>query len=583
MIISIPKRPARRLETVTAAVLAALFAGLSSLHAQLPYFVNYQGRLVVSGTNFDGPGQFKFALVNRGAAAFWSNDGTSSAGSQPVAAVSLPVRKGLYTVLLGDTSLANMAALPASVFTNSDLRLRVWFNDGPHGFQLLSPDQPVAAVGYAMLAATVPDGAITAEKLAPLLTAQLAAMTSQLLAFSNQVVELEHRATNLSIAGLTATSPDPRDAVLAARGFEPEPVAVIPPAPWVNGSTVNALSGRSQHAAVWDGQELVVWGGNTASGKTALGGIYHPDSDQWESMATGNAPSARSGPTAVWTGSEMIVWGGQSANSSYLNTGGRFKTSPQGWGTVSTNGAPVERAGHIAIWTGSRMVVWGGLNRDGLLDDGALYDPVADQWTALALPNPPEARLGATAVWAGDRLIIWGGTVANGALNTGAQLLFAGGAPSQWVALSLADAPSPRNGHTAVWTGQKMIVWGGFASQPLGDGAAYDPVSNSWTALSPINAPAARFNHASVWTGFELLVLCGMGASSELASGAAYDLAAGQWRTLSGTGSPQARTEATGVWTGTEVVVFGGRANSQPVGALQRLVPQRALYLYRKL
>ena len=36
---------------------------------------------------------------------YWSNDGTSSAGSQPTAAVTLTVAGGLYSVLLGDTSL----------------------------------------------------------------------------------------------------------------------------------------------------------------------------------------------------------------------------------------------------------------------------------------------------------------------------------------------------------------------------------------------------------------------------------------------------------------------------------------------
>ena len=75
--------------------------------------------------------------------------------------------KGLYSVLLGDTTIANMTvALPSSVFTNSDVRLRVWFNDGTHGSQLLTPDQRIAAVGYALMASDIKDGAITTAKLA---------------------------------------------------------------------------------------------------------------------------------------------------------------------------------------------------------------------------------------------------------------------------------------------------------------------------------------------------------------------------------------------------------------------------------
>ena len=146
---------------------AALVCGATALHAQVPQLLNYQGRVVSNGTNFTGNGQFKFALVNAAATTtYWSNDGTSVAGSQPAAAVTLSVAGGLYSVLLGDTSLAGMTAIPTSVFANSDVRLRVWFNDGVTGSQLLAPDQRIAAVGYAMMGASVPDGAITTAKIA---------------------------------------------------------------------------------------------------------------------------------------------------------------------------------------------------------------------------------------------------------------------------------------------------------------------------------------------------------------------------------------------------------------------------------
>ena len=135
--------------------------------SQVPQIINYQGRVAVGGTNFNGTGSFRFALVNAaGTTTFWSNDGTSTAGSQPTSAVSLNVSKGLYSVLLGDTSVANMTAIPPSVFNNSDVRLRVWFNDGTNGSQLLAPDQRIAAVGYAVMAGNVPDGSITGAKIA---------------------------------------------------------------------------------------------------------------------------------------------------------------------------------------------------------------------------------------------------------------------------------------------------------------------------------------------------------------------------------------------------------------------------------
>ncbi len=151
-------------------ILGALCALASVLSAAVPQLLNHQGRIAVNGTNFEGTGQFKFALVNStGSTTYWSNDGTSTAGSQPTAAVSLPVVKGLYAVLLGDTALANMTTLPTTVFENADVRLRVWFNDGTNGFQHITPDQRLASAPFAMNAAqaeSVPDASITNTKLA---------------------------------------------------------------------------------------------------------------------------------------------------------------------------------------------------------------------------------------------------------------------------------------------------------------------------------------------------------------------------------------------------------------------------------
>ena len=147
----------------------ALLFPLQAVRA-VPQLINFQGRIQVSGADYTGSGDFKFALVDKvGATTYWSNDGTSLEGAEPTDAVPLTVSNGLYTVLLGDANLTNMTAIPASVFANEEVYLRIWFDDGTNGSQRLSPDQRIAAVGYAMMAAsatTVPDGAITSAKLA---------------------------------------------------------------------------------------------------------------------------------------------------------------------------------------------------------------------------------------------------------------------------------------------------------------------------------------------------------------------------------------------------------------------------------
>lgn len=149
--------------TATAVVFNA-----SKAHAQIPHIVSYQGRVTVDATNFDGVGQFRFAFVNgTGTTTFWSNSpDTTPADGVPDAPVSVNVTKGLYSVLLGDTTLGNMAGIPPAVFNNADVRLRVWFDDGARGVQHLVPDQRIAAVGYAIIAGNVSDGVVTNAKLA---------------------------------------------------------------------------------------------------------------------------------------------------------------------------------------------------------------------------------------------------------------------------------------------------------------------------------------------------------------------------------------------------------------------------------
>jgi hypothetical protein len=44
-----------------------------------------------------------------------------------------------------------------------------------------------------------------------------------------------------------------------------------------------------------------------------------------------------------------------------------------------------------------------------------------------------------------------------------------------WTATTTGNAPTARVGHTAVWTGSEMIVWGGFSvlGGPLATGGIY--------------------------------------------------------------------------------------------------------------
>jgi formylglycine-generating enzyme required for sulfatase activity len=98
----------------------------------------------------------KFAFVNAsGTTTYWSHDGTSVGGSEPTGELSVQVRGGLYSILLGNTALSGMGAIDLSLFQQyDDVHIRVWFNDGERGFQHLRPDRPFASVPYALSAGT---------------------------------------------------------------------------------------------------------------------------------------------------------------------------------------------------------------------------------------------------------------------------------------------------------------------------------------------------------------------------------------------------------------------------------------------
>lgn len=134
-------------------VLSFLFQGLNVHAADVPMMMNYQGNVTdASGVPVNGDGFFKFAIVNEaGDTAYWANDGTTMDGTEPTAAIIIPVSDGHYAVKLGDTDLANMAELTTSVFDNTSLYLRVWFSEGTI-FEQFIKDIQILSTGFAFKA-----------------------------------------------------------------------------------------------------------------------------------------------------------------------------------------------------------------------------------------------------------------------------------------------------------------------------------------------------------------------------------------------------------------------------------------------
>jgi hypothetical protein len=329
---------------------------------------------------------------------------------------------------------------------------------------------------------------------------------------------------------------------------------------WVPTSTTNAPSARSGHVAVWTGSQMIIFGGGDAYGFFGNGAKYTPVTDSWSAMAPNGV--GRPGSTAVWTGTEMIVWGGFYAmlnggvscgmephelwNS--INIGGGYNPTTDSWAATTTTNAPSARVHHTAVWTGTRMIIWGGDDSGGTSNNsGGIYDPESDSWTPTSVgANVPSARQYHTAIWTGNEMIIWGGY---STLNTGALY---NPLSDSWTPTSTgANVPSGRYGHDAVWTGTEMIVWGGGSNT----GGRYNPASDSWRPTTTTGAPSSRSYFSMVWTGTKAIVWGGWQGDS---TGGIYDPIADSWTATSTVNAPSARLSPAGIWAGDRMIVWGG-------------------------
>jgi N-acetylneuraminic acid mutarotase len=338
---------------------------------------------------------------------------------------------------------------------------------------------------------------------------------------------------------------------------------------WSPTSTSGAPSPRGQATAVWTGSRVIVWGGfdGFANSYPVDGGRYDPASNSWTPTSTGRSPSARRDHTAVWTGTAMLVWGGDTGDQLGSNFGRRYDPTTDNWTLMSQTGAPVPRHHHTATWTGTKMIVWGGFaGASGALQSGGLYDPFSDSWAPTSLDGAPTARLSHTAVWTGSRMIVWGGRTELPQFGAGFHFKTGGlydPVHDTWTPTSETDAPLARGFHTAVWTGSRMVVWGG-ALQPSGpptiydSGGRYDPSSNTWVPTSLDGAPTPRVDHVAAWTGSRMIVFGGRAGGTQPNTGSLYDPVGDTWVATNTAGAPTTTTRHAAIWNGSRLLVWSG-------------------------
>ncbi len=570
---------------------------------------SYQGRVLAGGSPFTGTGLFKAALVDAAGTILWNNSGTTI---EPVAGTPVPVTSGVFSLPLG----AEGGPVPLSVLLQPGLKLRVWFSDGAHGYEQLSPDAHLPALPTAVLASGVQPGALTAEKLGA------GAVTGAKLAAG--VLPADKFAPGALVANLTAggsTIPS-GTAMFSTVAADPNfttagytalgPVSFLPEA-WTNrtSSQVAPPTPRSDSAGVWTGSEWVVWGGNeTPAGASTLvastGARFDPALNLWRPMTA--APiSGRSGHTAVWTGSDVIFWGGGDAAGVHAD-GAFYTPATDSWSYLPNEGVIPPRYDRSAVWTGSEIIIWGGVigrqtRPDGRPEysvdnaaqavKGLRYNPVTGTTSAITAPTGTGGRISHSLTWTGTEVVLWGGAsvlsvdsgtgsvTASTPLGTGARFNPATGA---WSTVTTTAAPSARLNHSAVWTGSRLVIWGGGGNTTLAAaGGLYNPATDSWTATATSGAPAARTLHSAAWKGREMLIYGGEANAILLASGGRYDPVANTWQPLTTTGAPPPVSRPLSAWTGAEWLFFGGsNGTGLRVDQCASYTPATTLYLYEK-
>lgn len=550
-----------------------IYVGLGlSLTAQVPHLITYQGRVSSGGEAFSGTAQFKFALVgNAGSPVFWRNDGGVGVG-EPAVAMNIPVTNGLFTVVLGDTAVPGMAALPSGVFSNTAVFVRIWFNDGVNGFAQLSPDQRITAVGYALMADGVRAGSITSASIAA------GAVDNSKLAAGAAASNLLASGRSSVVSGGVVLSAQEHATNLLNEGYTKLAQVALVDEKWrrlTNGPPIlqKALE-RKGHVAVWTGTEMIIWGGQDDAQAFNTGGRYNPTTDTWTVMSTNGAPSPQIGASAVWTGSNVVVWG----NSGPVR-GGRYNPSTDSWSPMSTSGAPAPRTSHSVVWTGTYMILWGGFE-SSYINTGFRYNPATDAWSAVSASGLA-IRGFHTAVWSGTEMIIWGGSESHSCgLFCFFRTNYSDGArynptSNTWQPVNTAAAPLGRSDHSAAWTGSEMVIWGGrFGSGSpvplttnLNSGARYNPSLNSWTAMTSVGALSARQIPTMLWTGNRVLIWGGVDddtSGTNVNNGSRYNPANNTWLAVTNAGAPAARGEYAAIWSGVEMIVWGGQQLNQP-------------------
>ena len=340
-------------------------------------------------------------------------------------------------------------------------------------------------------------------------------------------------------------------------------------------------------ASVWTGREMIVFGRVTRRAKDGavlervnVAEAYDPAADTWRRLPSPGRTGSFMSQSAGWTGKEMLVWG-QGVREAFDPLTNRWRPLPD-----SPYLAVHDGFGLVA-WTGRELIGWGGGCCGDAFSDGVAYNPTTNTWRKLA-PAPPAGSQHPAGAWTGRELIVLVGEFDPDGDPWPARLARAAAynpATDTW--RRIAPPPATRYGASAVWDGGEVLVVGGTGAPsagrppaPAAVGFAYDPATNRWRRLPRMES--GRVGAVAVWTGRRLLVwggseTTGAGLPVIPPHGLAFDPTSNRWSPL-----PQAplsgRLDATAVWSGGAMIVWGGRRPAIPLGTGTRFLADGAAF-----
>ncbi|KAB2006011.1 hypothetical protein ES319_D11G310800v1 [Gossypium barbadense] len=278
---------------------------------------------------------------------------------------------------------------------------------------------------------------------------------------------------------------------------------------------------------------------------------------------SGFNPSERWGHSACYSNGVVYVFGGCCGGLHFSDVL-MLNLTTMIWKTLETTGqGPGPRDSHSVVLVGTKMMVFGGTNGSKKVNDLHVLDLVSKEWIRAecqgVAPSPRESH---TATLIGeDKVVIFGGSGEGGA-NYLNDLHVLDLRTMRWTSPQVrGHIPVPRDSHSAVAIGNKLVVHGGdCGDRYLGDVDIFDMDTSTWSRLAVQGSlPGVRAGHAAVNIGAKVFIIGGVGDKHYYNDVWVLDVIACCWTQLDICGQqPQGRFSHTAILAESDIAIYGG-------------------------